>query len=62
MAPNGDVVAEQALKFLREVRVKRKCANGGVRRKMAGVKMLRFDPLMKEGRIIQWLKNEGGHR
>lgn len=28
---------------------------------MVEVKMPRFDPLMEEGRIVQWLKNEGDH-
>ncbi|MDW8034404.1 MAG: biotin/lipoyl-containing protein [Nitrososphaerota archaeon] len=26
---------------------------------MVEVKMPRFDPLMEEGRIVEWLKNEG---
>lgn len=28
---------------------------------MVEVKMPRFDPLMEEGRIVEWLKNEGDH-
>lgn len=28
---------------------------------MVEVKMPRFDPLMEEGRIIEWLKKEGDH-
>ncbi|MEM1584368.1 MAG: biotin/lipoyl-containing protein [Nitrososphaerota archaeon] len=28
---------------------------------MVEVKMPRFDPLMEEGRIVEWLKNEGDY-
>lgn len=28
---------------------------------MVDVIMPRFDPLMEEGRIVEWLKNEGDH-
>ncbi|MDW8034796.1 MAG: biotin/lipoyl-containing protein [Nitrososphaerota archaeon] len=28
---------------------------------MVEVKMPRFDPLMEEGRIVEWLKSEGDH-
>lgn len=28
---------------------------------MVEVKMPRFDPLMEEGKIVEWLKNEGEH-
>ncbi|MEM2174271.1 MAG: biotin/lipoyl-containing protein [Candidatus Micrarchaeia archaeon] len=28
---------------------------------MVDVVMPRFDPLMEEGRIVEWLKNEGDH-
>lgn len=30
-------------------------------RSMIEVKMPRFDPLMEEGRIVEWLKSEGDH-